>query len=192
VFVWQSCMSPYLLYNAIPECSYLCCVVFCCVLFYCILFYRTARTSHTYASQDSNIDPILTNAHFCFDLPLTYISRSTRPLSILVDGNCWIYCTRTERTLQYPSSFTSVRLHSFLKCQIIQRTKQPRPFYLLPAYLIFAIFFLLDHADVSDEETVCKILDHKCKVDSVMIDGSSLSLAENTKWTKKMVRHVCK
>ena len=47
---------------------------------------------------------------------------------------------------------------------------------------------LADHADVSDEETVCKILGHKCRVDSVMIDGSSLSLSENTKWTKKMVR----
>jgi hypothetical protein len=41
---------------------------------------------------------------------------------------------------------------------------------------------------VKDEKIVLDILSCKCNVDSVMIDGSSLSLAENTRWTAKMVR----
>ena len=48
-------------------------------------------------------------------------------------------------------------------------------------------FLSIDHSDVHDEKIVLDILGCNCSVDSVMIDGSSLPLPENTAWTAKMV-----
>ena len=46
---------------------------------------------------------------------------------------------------------------------------------------------LLDHANVEDEGIVFEMLNCKCNIDSVMIDGSSMPLEDNIQWTAKMV-----
>lgn len=48
-----------------------------------------------------------------------------------------------------------------------------------------------DHADTGDEKAVLDMLDYKCNIDSVMIDGSAMSLEDNIQWTAKMVCTDC-
>ena len=48
------------------------------------------------------------------------------------------------------------------------------------------VFVHIDHAGVEDEVTVLDVLASGCGVDSVMVDGSSLTFEENLQWTRKM------
>ena len=47
-----------------------------------------------------------------------------------------------------------------------------------------------DHANVEDEGIVFEMLNCKCNIDSVMIDGSSMPLEDNIQWTAKMVLSI--